>query len=103
MPRAPAEVVVAVIGTAGVDVVGVVSVDAVVVAGTGVVTVLVDVDAEEVVVGALVVVSVVVGGDSARAAATPVAKSNAATKAAISFLSGMGRIIVPNGPALTKA
>src|SRR5437867_1431301 len=63
-----------------------------------VVVLLVDVDVEVdvedvVVVGALVVVvSVVVGGDSAKAAAaTPMAKSSAAPRTAITFSSGMGR------------
>src|SRR5206468_180352 len=78
----------------------VVSVDmlVVVVADPVVVVVLVDVDVEVdvedvVVVGALVVVvSVVVGGESAKAAAaTPMAKSSAPPRTAITFSSGMGR------------
>ena len=96
-----------VVGTVGVALPVVVSVD-VVVAGAVVVvvSVLVDVDVEEAVVVAVLVVevvSVVGGGESARAAATPVAKSSAAPRPAITFFSGMRRIMVANQASALQA
>ncbi len=99
-----------VVGTVGVALPVVVSVD-VVVAGAVVVvvvvvSVLVDVDVEEAVVVAVLVVevvSVVGGGESARAAATPVAKSSAAPRPAITFFSGMRRMMVANQASALQA
>src|SRR6266516_1747156 len=109
-PRGTAGVVFGVAGTVGVALPVVVSVD-VVVAGVVVVvvvvvSVLVDVDVEEAVVVAVLVVevvSVVGGGESARAAATPVAKSSAAPRPAITFFSGMRRIMVANQESALQA
>jgi len=100
-------VVFGVVGTVGVALPVVVSVD-VVVAGAVVVvvSVLVDVDVEEAVVVAVLVVevvSVVGGGESARAAATPVAKSSAAPRPAITLFSGMRRIMVANQASALQA
>src|SRR5439155_20937002 len=107
LPRGTAGVVFGVVGTVGVALPVVVSVD-VVVAGAVVVvvSVLVDVDVEEAVVVAVLVVevvSVVGGGESARAAATPVAKSSAAPRPAISFLSAKRRTMVANAASALQA
>ena len=101
------------VGTVGVALPVVVSVDVVVAVVVVVVSVLVvvvsvlvDVDVEEAVVVAVLVVevvSVVGGGESARAAATPVAKSSAAPRPAITFFSGMRRIMVANQASALQA